>query len=92
VNDSPEHDGFLALQMRFRAGLGARLSAIEQAGTPEARLLAVHRLAGAAASYGMTELGLRARQCEEALECNAADAPNRLADLVAELLRSIDTV
>ncbi|HEY1691758.1 MAG TPA: Hpt domain-containing protein [Polyangiaceae bacterium] len=66
-----------AAKEQFAAGLGARLDAIEAlvaAGTWEEVRRGVHRLRGAAATYGFAALGERAATIEEAL-FDADDAP-----------------
>jgi HPt (histidine-containing phosphotransfer) domain-containing protein len=64
--------GFEALRQRFVAGLRDRWHEIEQAPDPAARAAALHRLAGAAGSYGYEDLGRAARTAEQ-LAADAAD-------------------
>jgi HPt (histidine-containing phosphotransfer) domain-containing protein len=76
--------GFEALRRRFVAGLPDRWQEIEQAPDPIARTAALHRLAGAAGSYGYEELG----QAERAAEHLAAGATGpEFARALAELER-----
>ena len=56
--------GFEALRSRFVAGLPERWQEIAQAPDPAARAAALHRLAGAAGSYGYATLGQAARAAE----------------------------
>jgi HPt (histidine-containing phosphotransfer) domain-containing protein len=56
--------GFEALRQRFLAGLPERWREIEAAPDDRARIAALHRLAGAAGSYGFDELGRTARAAE----------------------------
>jgi HPt (histidine-containing phosphotransfer) domain-containing protein len=66
-----------AARDQFAAGLGARLDTLDvlvAAGTWEEVRRGVHRLRGAAATYGFEALGQRAAQIEEAL-LEANDAP-----------------
>lgn len=58
---------FLTLREAFVAGLPQRWVAIEAAASDEQRRQALHRLAGAAGSYGFTTLGEAARAAEQAL-------------------------
>ena len=67
---------FEALRLRFVAGLPARWREIEQAESVPARQAALHRLAGAAGSFGLAPLGEAARQAERLL---LADDPAALA-------------
>lgn len=56
--------GFEALRRNFVTGLPARWREIEHAPELTARAAALHRLAGAAGSYGYEELGQAARAAE----------------------------
>ena len=56
---------FAALREKFRVGLPARWNEIEQAGDPAALCAALHRLAGAAGSYGFDDIGRAARTAEQ---------------------------
>lgn len=53
---------YVQLQQQFVAGLVRRQAELIQAQNPSARLAALHRLAGAAGSFGFVALGLLARQ------------------------------
>ena len=55
---------FAALQRQFCAGLAERWVAIAEAPTPQAQTQALHKLAGAAGSYGMGALSQAARTAE----------------------------
>ena len=79
--------GFEALRRKFITGLPARRQEIEQAPDPAARAAALHRLAGAAGSYGYDELGQAARAAER-LSLGAVDpALERALQEVDRLLR-----
>jgi len=65
--------GLEALRRKFVAGLPARWQEIEQAPDPAARTAALHRLAGAAGSYGYEQLGQAARAAERL--CAGGDSP-----------------
>ncbi len=72
--------GFAQLQARFLAGLPQRWSDIVQAPPGPLRDAALHRLAGAAGSYGLTALGEAARRAER------SDAPEAaLAAVLAQI-------
>lgn len=97
MTPSPEpsphaHAALNALRQRFRAGLPARLAEIEQDTDAQLRLLAAHRLAGAASSYGYTELAQAARHCEQGLEQQAGDMPQRLQTLRLSVQHCMYTV
>lgn len=68
------------LRATFIAGLAARWQVIESASDNATRQLALHRLAGAAGSYGCAELGRAAREAEA--RCDDARA---LASVAAAL-------
>jgi HPt (histidine-containing phosphotransfer) domain-containing protein len=89
---SPAPAALQTLRQRFRDGLPARLSQIEQTADAQLRLLAVHRLVGAAGSYGEADLARAARHCEQGLETQAEDAAARLEALLQALRRCMDTV
>jgi HPt (histidine-containing phosphotransfer) domain-containing protein len=74
---------FELLRERFVAGLPQRWQEIAASiGDPSAQLTALHRLAGAAGSYGLIELGQAARRAELSLEQGlATDLPEALAEL-----------
>lgn len=63
---------FLKLRSGFLAGLPQRWVEIEAAPSDAARQQALHRLAGAAGSYGCTALGEAARAAEQALGQDSA--------------------
>jgi HPt (histidine-containing phosphotransfer) domain-containing protein len=68
TNDSdvdPFAKAYLALQQQFVAGLNKRQTEISQAKNHTALISALHRLAGAAGSYGFTDLSTLARQAIE---------------------------
>ena len=72
---------FEALRLRFVAGLPARWDEIEHAASASARQAALHRLAGAAGSFGLAPLGAAARRAERLLA--AGDAAGLAAALDA---------
>jgi HPt (histidine-containing phosphotransfer) domain-containing protein len=78
--------GFEALRRRFVAGLRERWQEIEQAPDAAARAAALHRLAGAAGSYGYAELGHAARAAEHLA---AGPALARALAEVERLLRQV---
>jgi HPt (histidine-containing phosphotransfer) domain-containing protein len=79
--------GFEALRQKFITGLPARWQEIEQAPDPAARAAALHRLAGAAGSYGYEELGQAARAAERLAADAAGPAFARALADVDRLLR-----
>lgn len=80
---------FAALRARFLAGLPARWAEIRTAASEAECLSALHRLAGAAASYGFARLGALARQAEQA---PAAEREAMLRELEALVHTPDDTV
>lgn len=66
---------FEALRLRFQAGLPARWVEIDQAPDAAQRAAALHRLAGAAGSYGLTALSGQARQLERRCQQQADGGP-----------------
>jgi HPt (histidine-containing phosphotransfer) domain-containing protein len=77
---------FAALRRRFVAGLPARWLEIERAPSVAARQAALHRLAGAAGSYGYAALGAAARRAEVLLAAgDEAALAAALRDLKAAL-------
>jgi HPt (histidine-containing phosphotransfer) domain-containing protein len=83
--------GFEALRRRFVTGLPARWQEIEQAPDPAARAAALHRLAGAAGSYGYEELGQAARAAEHLAAGADGQAFARALAEVERLLRQAST-
>lgn len=83
---------FLALRDAFVAGLPQRWAAIEAATSDAVRRQALHRLAGAAGSYGFTELGQAARAAERALTEDAAAFQAAWCELKRQLGHRSDTV
>ena len=79
--------GFEALRRKFVTGLPARWQEIEQAPDPAARAAALHRLAGAAGSYGYEELGQAARAAEHLAAGAASPTLARALAEVERLLR-----
>jgi HPt (histidine-containing phosphotransfer) domain-containing protein len=76
---------FDRLRARFMAGLPARWSEIDAAASARALHDALHRLAGAAGSYGCAPVGAAARRAESlALE---GDRPDLIAALEELRLR-----
>ncbi len=75
--------GFMKLQSQFRRGLPARFAQIEAASTTDARVEALHRLSGAAGSYGYEELGAVARRAMALSE--AGGRPEALTDCLQTL-------
>jgi HPt (histidine-containing phosphotransfer) domain-containing protein len=85
---------FLQLRRRFCAGLPERWAQIEGAADTPERVAALHRLAGAAGSYGLVKLDTCARQALRLVE-SSADAAlvcAALADLRATLEQAADTI
>ena len=76
--------GFEALRQRFLAGLPERWREIETAPDGRALAAALHRLAGAAGSYGFDELGRAARAAEHLAAGGSAPL---LAPVLADLHR-----
>lgn len=72
--------GFARLQAQFLAGLPQRWSDIVQAPSGPLREAALHRLAGAAGSYGLDALGEAARQAQHSRAPEAA-----LAEVLAQI-------
>ena len=72
---------FAHLRTQFMAGLPQRWLDIQAAPTGLLQQAALHRLAGAAGSYGLSALGEAARQAEA--QCEADDAATLQAALVA---------
>lgn len=83
---------FLKLRARFLAGLPRRLEEVASASTGESRELALHRLAGAAGSYGYTALGAAARVAEQALSADAAAFDAAMLQLEHVVRSHTDTV
>jgi Hpt domain len=91
---------FALLRERFVAGLPQRWQDIEAAGSGPALAPALHRLVGAAASYGLLPLGEAARRAETLASVQAGAAASSpassaaraaaLAAALAELRRCID--
>lgn len=75
-----------ALRRQFLAGLPIRWREIERAADPTVRTAALHRLAGAAGTYGFDELGHAARAAEYLAD---ADSGQTLAGALAEVERLI---
>ena len=82
---------FQALRTRFLAGLPARWQEIEAAAPGAVRRDALHRLAGAAGSYGFEALGQAARQAER-LCAAGADESAALAALQEQVAALLFTV
>ena len=81
---------FDQLRERFVAGLPQRWQAIEAAGSGPALEAALHRLVGAAASYGLGPLGEAARRAEQLASVPSPAPADALAGALAELRRWID--
>jgi HPt (histidine-containing phosphotransfer) domain-containing protein len=75
--------GFLRLRAHFLAGLPQRWAEIEQAATPTLQRAALHKLCGAAGSYGLPELGAAARRAE--VVCEAAVPGEALVNALVQL-------
>jgi HPt (histidine-containing phosphotransfer) domain-containing protein len=80
---------FAALRARFLSGLPARWTEISTAPNEAACSAALHRLAGAAASFGFAGLGALARQAEQA---PAAQREPLLRELERQVRTALDTV
>jgi HPt (histidine-containing phosphotransfer) domain-containing protein len=65
---------FEQLRQQFLQGLTGRWRDINEASTPGDRKAALHRLIGAAGSYGYAEISERAREAEHLLEAPTIDA------------------
>lgn len=82
---------FIQLRELFRAGILNRWQEIESSVTREAREQALHRLIGAASSYGFTQLGEVARQAEDSLKAGglteSSKAMQNLKAVIGELVR-----
>ena len=91
---SPElQAAFARLRDRFVAGLPQRWKEIEEAAPGPALEAALHRLVGAAASYGLGPLGAAAREAEAlARQASAGAAPEKLAQALRNLRRCIDDI
>ncbi|MBP7668200.1 MAG: Hpt domain-containing protein [Burkholderiaceae bacterium] len=76
-----------ALRQRFIGGLAGRWQAISQPASPQDCRQALHRLAGAAGSYGFAALGQAARQAEHSCTGSASGLPDPAA--LAELQRCL---
>jgi HPt (histidine-containing phosphotransfer) domain-containing protein len=76
-----------ALRQRFIGGLAGRWQAISRPSTAHDCRQALHRLAGAAGSYGYAALGQAARQAEQACAASASGLPDAAA--LAELHRRL---
>ncbi len=68
-----------ALQRHFVGGLPARWAAIQQAAPGAAQQAELHRLAGAAGSFGFADLGEAARVAER---CSEVDMPAALSQVL----------
>ncbi len=73
---------FAALQRHFVAGLPARWLELEAATTAATRQAVLHRLCGAAGSFGLERLSASARAAEELA---LAGSPEALAQALARL-------
>ncbi len=62
---------FIELRMHFLAGISKRWQEIEFPASSEERVQALHRLVGAASSYGFSRLGKAAREAELSLKTGA---------------------
>lgn len=83
---------FAALQQQFRAGLGARWAALEAATSPQEQAQVLHKLAGAAGSYGEAELSQAAKLAEQlVLRGDPAALAEALARLHALMLPRVPT-
>lgn len=67
------------LRQRFVGGLGLRWQAITRPDSPADCRQALHRLAGAAGSYGFDALGQAAQQAEHSCADNASGLPDAAA-------------
>jgi HPt (histidine-containing phosphotransfer) domain-containing protein len=78
---------FRVLQQAFVAGLAARQGELEAAATPQERQAVLHRLCGAAGSFGLERLSACARAAE-ALALSGS--PEELAQALALLKAQIE--
>lgn len=84
---------FARLQAQFVAGLPQRWQAIEAADNVAILETALHRLAGASASYGLAPLGEAARRAEAlARKTTAPGQDQPLRQALADLRRQIDAI
>ncbi len=67
------------LRQRFVSGLALRWQAIARPASPDDCRQALHRLAGAAGSYGFDALGLAAQQAEHSCDGSASGLPDAAA-------------
>ncbi len=82
-------DRFEVLRQNFVAGLAARHLEIQSAATAQARQAALHRLCGAAGSFGMDRMS----QCARVAETLALSGPpEELAQALALLKGEIERV
>ena len=85
---------FLQLRRRFCEGLRERWAQIESAEGAAEQAAALHRLAGAAGSYGLAQLDACARHALRLVESRAesGSVSAALADLRATLEQAADTI
>jgi len=82
--------GYLRLRSQFLAGLPQRWLEIRQASSPLSLRSALHKLCGAAGSYGFARLSDAARRAEslcieDGLEPDDADAGSALSEALSQL-------
>jgi HPt (histidine-containing phosphotransfer) domain-containing protein len=88
THTTPAEAQFLGLRQRFVSGLTNRQSEIEGATEHAALQMALHRLSGAAGSYGFEDLGHCARRAEALAEAGpSAGLVEAIATLMAEIGR-----
>lgn len=80
------HEQFALIRRQFIAGLARRLQEMAQASTPSELHAVLHRLAGAAGSFGFEALSQQARQTMSAVEAQDVDLQKQcLAALTAAM-------
>lgn len=82
---------YAALRGQFLAGLPQRWQEVQSAPTPMLQQAALHRLTGAAGSYGLPALSLAARRAE-ALCAVATPDTDTAADTAAALGAALEAV
>lgn len=96
LDDLPaaQRAAFEQLRRRFCAGLPQRWAQIANAADATGQVAALHRLAGAAGSYGLPELDARARHALRLVEsgAQAAQITAALSALQATLEQAADTI
>ena len=82
-------EAFAKMRQGFCAGLSDRWAGIEQARDKAERVAALHRLAGAAGSFGFPGLGVAAREAEAAVLGTDAALARSALDALGAMIRSL---